>query len=358
MADGNGQAMVFNNMKALIKNVYIWLILTALVAIALLGTAAMNRTEDRDERTENGEHFFLTFTPSTISQIYHDDWRIRPRKISGELSLPPGDGPFPAVVLYHGHYHPDDLEPWFNELVPRLLKANIATFVLDSFTGRKITSTAFFEARLSRAARLTDAFQALNMLAKLDEIDENRIGISGYSVGGTAALLAADLRLNETSLARGRSFAAMLPVYPSCQARFRSHKMTGNPMLLLVAEDDNYSPTAFCEEYVAEVSTAGYDVKIKKYDNTQHGWINDKASTDCEECMTFRDCGRMYIEENGHESALAGKATTLFGWQEYLETVYRDCGEIGVIFRSSQEARRKTLAKTVEFFSDTLKQLE
>ena len=115
-------------MKALIKNIYTWLILGALFCIILLGAAAMNRNEnERDKRTEEGEHFFLTFTPSTISQIYRDDWRIRPRKISGELNLPPGNGPFPAVILYHGHYHVEDLEPWFKQLVPQLLEKGIAS---------------------------------------------------------------------------------------------------------------------------------------------------------------------------------------------------------------------------------------
>jgi dienelactone hydrolase len=346
--------MALNKMKALVKNIYIWLILVGLICIILLSAAAMDRTEDRDERTENGEHSFLTFTPSTISQIYQDKWRVRPRKISGELTLPPGDGPFPAVILYHGHYHPEDLEPWFSELVPRLLEKNIATFVLDSFTGRKITNTTYFEARLPRAARLTDVFQALNMLARLDEIDENRIGISGYSVGGTTAMLGADLLINETSLARGRSFAALLPVYPSCQARFRTNELTGAPMLFLLAEYDDYSPSEFCEEYVEEVSSAGFDVKTKKYDDTQHGWINDKVASDCEDCMTFKDCGLMYIEDNGHESALDGKVTTLFGWQEYIETVYRDCGNIGVIFRANQEAKQDTLETTVAFFIENL----
>ena len=343
-------------MKALIKNIYTWLILGALVCIILLGVAAMNRNEnERNKRTEEGEHFFLTFTPSTISQIYRDDWRIRPRKISGELNLPPGDGPFPAVILYHGHYHVDDIKPWFKQLVPQLLEKGIATLVLDSFTGRKITNTTYFEARLSRAARLTDVFQALNFLARLDEIDENRIGISGYSVGGTTAMLGGNLRINETSLAKGRSFAAILPVYPSCQARFRNSELTGAPMLLLLAEDDDYSPSAFCEEYVEELSTAGFNVKMQKYKGIQHGWINEKYSTDCEDCMTFKDCGLMYIEDNGHESALDGEVTTLFGWQEYIETVYRDCGRIGVIFRANQEARRDTLETTVEFFSQTLR---
>jgi dienelactone hydrolase len=344
-------------MKALIKNIYTWLILVALVCVILLGAAAMNRDEDeRDKRTEEGEHSFLTFTPSTISQIYRDDWRIRPRKISGELSLPPGDGPFPAVVLYHGHFHAEDLEPWFKQLVPQLIEKGIATFVIDSFTGRKITNTAYYEPGLSRAARLTDVFMALNWLAKLDEIDDEQIGITGYSVGGTTAMLSANLRLNETSLAKGRSFAAILPVYPSCQARFRNHELTSTKMLLLVAENDDYSPSEFCEEYVEELTAAGFDVKIKKYEGAQHGWVNDKASTDCEDCMTFRDCGLMYIEENGHESSLDGSVTTLFGWREYLETTYRECGNIGVIFRSDREISRKTLDTSIQFFSEALKQ--
>jgi dienelactone hydrolase len=344
-------------MKALVNNIYTWLILGALVCVILLGVAAVNRTDDdRHKRTEEGEHSFLTFTPSTISQIYRDDWRIRPRKISGELNLPPGDGPFPAVILYHGHYHVEDLEPWYRQLVSRLINTGIATFVIDSFTGRKITNTAYYEMRLSRAARLTDVFMALNWLAKLDEIDEEKIGISGYSVGGTTAMLAANLRLNETSLAKGRSFAALLPVCPSCQVRFRNHELTGSPMLLLTAGDDDYSPSEFCEQYVEEVSSAGFDVKMKRYDNIQHGWINEKDSTDCEDCMTFKDCGFIYIEDNGHESALGGKVTTLFGWREYLETVYRDCGKIGVIYRSDPEASEDTLETTIEFFKENLKQ--
>ena len=342
-------------MKVLIRNIYTWLILSALVCIVLLGAVAMDRAEnDRDKRTEEGEHSFLTFTPSTIIQVYLDDWRIRPRKISGELSLPPGDGPFPAVIIYHGHFHVEDLEPWVRQVVGHLVESGFATFVIDSFTGRKITNTAYYEPRLSRAARLTDVFMALNWLARLDEIDEERIGITGYSVGGTTAMLAANLRLNETSLAKGRSFAAILPVYPSCQARFRNPELINSPMLVLLPGEDDYSPVRFCDEHVEELSGAGFDVRMEKYEEAKHGWINEKASTDCEDCMTFRDCGVMHIEENGHESALDGRVTTLFGWREYLETVYRECGTIGVIFRSNAEMSRETLKATVSFFKDTL----
>ena len=59
-----------------------------------------------------------------------------------------------------------------------------------------------------------------------------------------------------------------------------------------------------------------------------------------------------------HESALDGKVTTLFGWQEYIETLYRICGDIGVIFRSNQEAMQETLETTVRFFSEVFNQAE
>ena len=331
----------------------------ALVCVILLSAAAMNRVEDeRDKRTEEGEHTFLTFTPSTISQIYRDDWRVRPRKISGELSLPPGDGPFPAVVLYHGNFHPEKLEPWFDDLVPQLVESGFATFVIDSFTGRKITNTAFNEGWLSRGARLVDIFQALNMLARFDEIDENRIGISGYSAGGTTAMLAAEVQINETSLARGRSFAAHLMVYPSCQTRFRNHVLTGSPMLYLVAENDGYSPAEYCKEYVEAVGSEKSNVQIEIYAGMNHGWLVDYGVSNCEDCMTFKECGLTFIEDDGHEYALDGKVDTKFGWWEYIETLYRDCGNIEVIMRLNPEARRKTLDTTISFFSDVLKGAE
>ena len=116
-------------MKDLIKNIYTWLIMGALVCVILLSAAAMNRDEDeRDKRTEEGEHTFLTFTPGTISQIYRDDWRVRPRKISGELSLPRGDGPFPGVVL--SHMGGADQGAW-NPLPEHLMELGYAALTFD-----------------------------------------------------------------------------------------------------------------------------------------------------------------------------------------------------------------------------------
>jgi dienelactone hydrolase len=299
---------------------------------------------------------FVTFAPGTIGQLYTDEWRVRPAKISGKLHLPPGEGPFPAVVLMHGNFDPKELAPWYDELVPKLVDANIAAFVVDSFSGRGLSATAEHPVRLSRAARLVDAFRALSTLVGVDEIDEQRIGISGYASGGTVAMLSAHRQVIGARIAGGRSFIAHLPVYPSCQTQFRTLKMSYMPMLLLAGGQDEYEPLEYCLDYVMHAADAGYDVSIKVYPEAQHAWINNYKMTYCEECVTFKECGPMYIEDSGHEFALDGRVSTKFGWGEYIDAVYRNCGTREMNLRINHEARSDTLATTVAFFKENLKE--
>lgn len=295
-----------------------------------------------------------TFTPDNFTEIYRNEWKIEPTEISGTLYFPDGDGPFPAVILYHGSGHPRRLEPWFRELVPGLVGAGIATFVLDSYTSRGILGTASDQTKLSKAARLVDAFQALKKLASLSMIDENKLGISGYSFGGIVAMVSADMRLVDAGLADDNKFVAHLPVYPSCQAQFRTLKLTGAPMLFLVGELDDYTPAKYCVDYVERMVRHGYNATIKVYPDAHHSWIINYGITRCNSCLTFGDCGLLYLEDDGHEVALNGKATTRDGWKQYVTTLSRNCGKRGVTLRVNQKARQDTLETTINFFSKTL----
>lgn len=68
----------------------------------------------------------------------------------------------------------------------------------------------------------------------------------------------------------------------------------------------------------------------------------------------FADCGQMYLEDDGHETALDGKASTKDGWEQYIKTIFRTCGKKGVTLRLDHKARQDTLETTVEFFTTTL----
>jgi dienelactone hydrolase len=360
MTGGNGSVTVESDKMSLEKinipkggffwSVALWLILIVVGVFFIVS----NERAKTEERSEEGEMSFLTFTPNTLSQIYQDKWRVRPRKISGQFRMPPGDGPFPAVVILHGNFHPEELEPWFDDLVPRLTEAGLATFVIDSFSGRGIPDTKYNPAWFSRAARLVDAFSAMRVLAALPEIDEERIGISGYASGGTTAIISADRGFIEAGLARGLGFAAHLPVYPDCQPQFRDLALSEAPMLFLVGELDDYYPAKYCEDYVERMAAGGYKARIKKYPDTQHAWINDYQIRECERCATLRDCGVTNIEANGLESALGGEVTTQFSWEEYTDNLYQHCGGSETNLRVNEEARLDTMEATVNFFSTNL----
>jgi dienelactone hydrolase len=127
-------------------------------------------------------------------------------------------------------------------------------------------------------------------------------------------------------------------------------------MLLLAGGMDEYEPAEYCLDYVEKATGEGYDVRISTYPEAQHAWINRYKMTYCEQCVTFKECGPMYIEESGHETALENRYSTKFGWGEYIEEVYRDCGQRELNLNINDEARADTILTTVSFFKENLKE--
>jgi len=297
---------------------------------------------------------FTTYTPGSLSEIYSHKWKVKPAKISGSLYLPNSKGKVPVVILYHGSAHPSKLKLWFDDVIPKLLDEKIAAFVLDSYSGRNILNTYKNQTQLSKAARIVDAFSALKKLSSLDMIDKNKIGITGYSFGGIISMVSADKRLVDAKLANGEKFAAHLPVFPSCQGQFRNLQLTGAPMMFLVGELDDYTPAKYCLSYVERMIDEGYDVKIKMYKGVHHAWLTDFGVTNCKKCMTFANCGVVYLEDDGHEVALNGKTSTREGWSQYVDTLFKICGKRGTTIRFDKKARNDTILITVDFFSKSL----
>jgi cephalosporin-C deacetylase-like acetyl esterase len=79
--------------------------------------------------------------------------------LAGQLKIPrAGSERLPAVVLLHGSGGVGgNVVDWENDLN----QMGIATFVLDAFTGRGITSTSANQAVLGRLAMTYDAYRAL-----------------------------------------------------------------------------------------------------------------------------------------------------------------------------------------------------
>ena len=89
--------------------------------------------------------------------------------IGGELRLPKlGSDRLPAVVLLHGS---SGIAAYVNDWVPVLNSLGTATFLVDSFAGRGITSVGNDQGQLGRLVQVFDSYRALDLLANHPRID-------------------------------------------------------------------------------------------------------------------------------------------------------------------------------------------
>ena len=112
-------------------------------------------------------------------------------ELPGILTVPKGEGPFPAVVLIHGSGTSDrdetagSLKP-FRDIAEGLAEKGIAVYRFDKRTyvygGQLMDDRQFTLMDES----VEDAVNAVQMLAEQDRIDPGRIFVLGHSLGGSA----------------------------------------------------------------------------------------------------------------------------------------------------------------------------
>ncbi len=116
-------------------------------------------------------------------------------KLSGTLTKPKGDGPFPVVVMITGSGPQDRDETLFNHkpflvIADHLAKNGFACLRYDD-RGVAKSGGKFLDATSADFA--TDAYAAVQYLKSRKEIDPKKIGLCGHSEGGLIApMVAAD----------------------------------------------------------------------------------------------------------------------------------------------------------------------
>lgn len=112
-------------------------------------------------------------------------------KLVGELLIPAGKGPFPAVLFLsstgqqdrHGFAGPPPVDLGSHELTDALAQAGIAVLRYDE---RGFGGSA--DGPISYAGQLEDARRGLRTLLVQDEVDPDRIALVGHGEGGWKAL--------------------------------------------------------------------------------------------------------------------------------------------------------------------------
>ncbi|HEX3176270.1 MAG TPA: dienelactone hydrolase family protein [Methylomirabilota bacterium] len=187
--------------------------------------------------------------------------------LTGVLMLPEATRPSPAVILMHGC---SGVSPTMRQWATVLRGWGYASFVLDSFKGRGLTSVCESGA-LRSEDRVDDAHAALRLLARHPRIDPERVALMGFSHGGGVVVLAASRWVaRRYSQAGAPAFRAFVAFYPRCAGRYPG--TLAAPLRVHIGALDDWTPGPPCEEMVDALRQRGADARITVYPDARHAF--------------------------------------------------------------------------------------
>ena len=218
--------------------------------------------EDMSEKLE-----IDSASPFEIHQILNGLENAPSTNIQAELFFPPGEGPFGCVIAFHGSkgwmdHHQDHIDAW--------LEGGLAVCKVDSFTPREVDSTVEDQLSVTHAMMIVDAFRTRSVLNQDPRID--KIGIAGWSLGGTVSLYSAWAPIIEIL---GNPFDAHVPFYPAAHMRPEIQTWSNSPMLILHGEADDWTPLHFVETLMPQLPNA----MLKVYPEAHHSFDSTKELT-------------------------------------------------------------------------------
>jgi len=199
--------------------------------------------------------------------------------LDAHLFGPRGEGRHPAVVFLHGCggllSTSGAISARETDWAARLVALGYVVLMVDSFSPRHVSRMCTHEGFKLPVYldRPKDAYGALRYLQAQPFVRPDRVALMGWSQGGGVALLS----IRAASLGRPPAlpqgdFRAAVAFYPaSCSERAHRVPWTSAiPLLVLVGEQDNWTPAAPCKALVEAASRRGSDVQIQVYPGAYH----------------------------------------------------------------------------------------
>ncbi|WP_284618889.1 dienelactone hydrolase family protein [Aquabacterium humicola] len=186
--------------------------------------------------------------------------------------------PAPALVLLHGCGGPYDrrgrLSQRMQDYAALLNREGWHVLVIDSLGARgetELCTQRTGERAVTMTQRRRDALGALQWLAARPDVDGARLGLIGWSNGGSTVLAALQRGHREVDAAAVRP-AFGVAFYPGCIDPQRRGWQPVAPLLMLLGGADDWTPSAPCEALAARVGAA---VQHETYPGAYHGFDGD-----------------------------------------------------------------------------------
>lgn len=232
---------------------------------------------------------FESANPFGLNDIIGDLENQEKQTVFGQLTLPVDslqpDKKYPLVLAVAGslgwrdhHY----------EYLAMYQNAGFATFELNSFKSRGVTTTVGTQNEVTIAGVILDAYRAFEALAQHPNIDKDRVAITGWSLGGGVSLFSAWIPV-KNAITKELSFAAHLPIYPPCFIRADDLEFTQAPIHILIGEIDEWTPAPPCENLVSSLRESA-NISLTVYPNAHHSFDSESPISYSENAYSFKDC--------------------------------------------------------------------
>lgn len=186
--------------------------------------------------------------------------------------------PAPAVVMLHGCGGAYDKNGALSRRMidyARLInQAGMHALVVDSFTARgqtQICTQKVGKRLITQANRRLDALSSLEWLAARNDVDASRLGLLGWSNGGSTVLAATNERHEDVASAAAKP-AFAIAFYPGCETDLQRGYETTTRLLIMVGESDDWTPAEPCRKLAAAASRHGSLVEFEAYPGAYHGF--------------------------------------------------------------------------------------
>ena len=201
--------------------------------------------------------------------------------------------PYPAVVMMHGRAGAYSERAKTADATSLSLRhaawgrewanAGYLAILVDGFGPRGYPHgfpRGSYESRPAQLSEVTvrplDAYGALAYLRTRGDVDGARIGLQGWSNGGSAALVAiSDITPGIERPSTASGFRAALAFYPACglKGQFEDRALHPYaPTLVLHGTGDEEVSYKRCRTLVEKAKAAGGDIEIKIYEDATHSF--------------------------------------------------------------------------------------
>jgi dienelactone hydrolase len=199
----------------------------------------------------------------------------QPVRLTGDW-FAAGPARAPAVVLLHGcggaYDRSGRLGARMRDYAALLSAEGIHALVLDSLGPRgerEICTQRTGTRQVTMINRRRDTLAAIDWLAARPDVSAERIGLIGWSNGGSTVLASTNLVQPEVAKAT-RLPAFAVAFYPGCEADLKRGYRAAAPLLLMVGEADDWTPAEPCRQLAAKAG--GAPVRFEAFAGAYHGF--------------------------------------------------------------------------------------